>query len=233
MAGTFLRHDQSTLDDAQRPAALLFSGFGDASDSTYMERPDQANYANGFANYPGLNFRSPSQGLSYLAQEVTGLYSLSPVSKYYVRAGGVNGIHQAASFPASLKLYGYSFTFTDYGLSYLDGQNYQSVTTGAISFPAQPAGFTQAFDQMTLTCRGDLSSAKIPAGSGSQHLAYWNVDFTPESIDFHPTNDDTCGTSPRFLVLWVSKRSCRSSRKNWTPHWDSNRTATSSLSLTM
>ncbi len=206
MAGTFLNANQTTLDDLQRPAALLFSGFGDGSNPAYCERPGLSNYQDGFANYPGLNFRSPAQGQSYLAQANVGPYPLNPISKYYVRYGGVNGIHQAATFPSSLSLYGYHFTFSDYGLSYLDGQNWESVTTGAISFPPQPAGFTQEFDRMKLTCRGDLSSANIPAGGGAKHLAYWNVDFTPHSIDFHPTNDDTCGTSPRFLVLGVQTK---------------------------
>ena len=206
MAGTFLNASQTTLGDSQRAAVILFSGFGDASNPAYFERPGLASYNDGFANYPGLNFRSPAQGLSYLAQTSVGPYPLNPVSKYYVRFGGVNGIHQASSFPSTLSLYGYSFTFTDYGLSYLDGQNWQSVTAGAISFPPQPAGFTQGFDRMKLTCRGDLSSANIPSGGGTKHLAYWNVDFTPQSIDFHPTNDDTCGTSPRFLVLGVQTK---------------------------
>ncbi len=109
-------------------------------------------------------------------------------------------------FQSSLKLYGYNFTFTDFGLSYLDGQNWDSVTTGAVSFPPQPAGFTQEFDKMKLACRGDLDSANVPAGTHAKHLAYWNADFTPQSIDFHPTNDDTCGTSPRFLVLGVETK---------------------------
>jgi hypothetical protein len=206
MAGTFLDAKQTALSDSQRAAVILFSGFGDDSNPAYFERPGLASYNDGFANYPGLNFRSPAQGISYLAQTNVGPYPLNPVSKYYVRFGGVNGIHQASSFPSTLSLYGYSFTFTDYGLSYLDGQNWQSVTAGAISFPPQPAGFTQGFDRMKLTCRGDLSSANLPSGGGTKHLAYWNVDFTPQSIDFHPTNDDTCGTSPRFLVLGVQTK---------------------------
>ncbi len=205
MAGTFLRADQTALDDSQRASVILFSGFGDASNPSYVERPGQSNYDNGFANYSGVNFRSPAQGDSFVGQADSGWYSLDPVSKYYLRFGGVNGIHQAAqnAFPSSLMLYGYNFTFTDFGLSYLDGQNLDSVTTGAVAFPAQPSGFTQEFDRMQLTCRGDLSSASIPAGGSPKHLAYWNADFTPQSIDFHATNDDTCGTSPRFLVLGV------------------------------
>jgi hypothetical protein len=205
MAGTFLRADQTALDDSQRATVILFSGFGDASNPSYLERPGQAGYNSGYANYPGLNFRSPAQGESYVGQTSSGWYSLDAVSKYYLRYAGVNGIHQAApnAFPPYLPLYGYNFTFTDFGLSYLDGQNWDSVTTGAVTFPPQPAGFTQEFDKMKLACRGDLDSASVPSGSGSKHLAYWNTDFTPQSIDFHPTNDDTCGTSPRFLVLGV------------------------------
>ncbi len=205
-AGTFLRADQTALDDSQRATVILFSGFGDASDPSYFERPGLVSYNDGFANYPGLNFRSPTQGFSYVGQTNVGPYPLDPISKYYVRFGGVNGIHQAASFPNTLSLYGYHFTFSDYGLSFLDGQNWESVTTGAIAFPAQPAGFTQEFDRMKLTCRGDLSSANIPSGGGAKHLAYWDVDFTPQSLDFHGTNDDTCGTSPRFLVLGVETK---------------------------
>ncbi len=208
MAGTFLRADQTALSDPQRATVILFSGFGDGSNPSYLERPGQLNYNDGFANYPGLNFRSPAEGESYVGQASSGWYLLDAVSKYYARAGGVNGIHQAAAnaFPTTLKLYGYNFTFTDFGLSYLDGQNHDSVTTGAVSFPAQPAGFTQEFDKMLLSCRGDLDSAKVPAGNNSKHLAYWNADFTPQSIDFHPTNDDVCGTSPRFLVLGVETK---------------------------
>ena len=206
MAGTFLRADQTALGDSQRATVILFSGFGDASNPSYFERPALSSYNDGFANYPGLNFRAPAQGYSYVGQHNIGPYGLSSVSKYYVRFGGVNGIHQAGAPLGTLPLYGYHFTFSDYGLSYLDGQNWESVTTGAISFPPQPAGFTQEFDRMKLTCRGDLESAKVPTGSGSKHLAYWNADFTPQSLDFHPTNDDICGTSTRYLVLGVETK---------------------------
>ena len=203
MAGTFLRADQTSIGDPQRAGVLLFSGFGDASDPTYMERPGGANYNDGFANYAGVNFRSPEEGESYIGQADSGSYALDSVSKYYASFGGVSGIHQAqdGAFPGGMKLYGYNFTFSDFGLSYLDGKNDQSVTTGAVWFQPEPAGFTQPFDRMTLTCRGDLESASVPAGGGAAHLAYWNVDLTPLSIDFHPTNNDTCGTSPRFLAI--------------------------------
>ena len=59
---------------------------------------------------------------------------------------------------------------------------------------------------MLITCRGDLSSAQIPNTAASKHLNYWNADFKPQSMDFHPTNTDACGTSPRFLVLGVETK---------------------------
>ena len=233
MAGTFLGANQTVLDNSQRASVILFSGFGDASNPAYFERPGLVSYNDGFANYPGLNFRSPAQGFSYLAQTSVGPYPLNPVSKYYVRPGGVNGIHQAASFPASLSLYGYNFTFTDYGLSYLDGQNWQSaVTAGAISFPPQPAGFTQGFDRMKLTCRGDLSSANLPAGGGAQStslIGTWIL--RRRALIFIPPTMTTAAPRHAFSC-WASKRNCRSSRKPCTPHSVSKPTAISSARRT-
>jgi len=201
MAGTFLRGDQSSQPAYQLPAVVLFSGFGNDSDPSYLERPGDPKYAKGFANYPGVNFRAPASGRSFLAKQDTGVYPLNPVSKYYARFGGISGIHQAATFPSKLGLYGYNFTFTRFAMSFLDSENWESRTDGGIAFPPQPAGFTQPFNNMLITCRGDLSSAQIPDTTATNHLNYWNVDFTPQSMDFHPTNNDACGTSTRFLVL--------------------------------
>lgn len=135
-----------------------------------------------------------------------GPYPLTPRSKYYARFGGISGIHESATFPSTLQLYGYNFTFTTYRLSYLDSEVWESRTDGAIAFaplPAGPSGFTQEFADMVFTCRGDLQSADVPASSGKKHLAYWNMDITPQSIQFKPTSADTCGTGARWLVLGV------------------------------
>jgi hypothetical protein len=203
MAGIFLPAVQTTLEDAQLPAMLLFSGFGDGTNTTYTERPGDTNYDSGLANYAGLNFRAPATGESYLADQSTGAYRLTTRSKYYARFAGVSGIHEAASFPSSLALYGYDFTFTTYRLSFLDSSVEESRTDGAISFPAQPSGFIQRFQDMIFSCRGDLESAAVPPNSGVEHLNYWDVDFTPQSIQFQPSVTDPCGTSKRWLVLGV------------------------------
>jgi len=201
MAGTFLLGGQSGETGAELAGVLLLSGFGDGTNTTYLERPGYGNYPSGFANYAGLNFRAPSTGASYIADQPTGAYPLTSRSKYYARYGGVSGIHESASFPSSLVLYGYDFTFTTYRLSFLDSDVDESRTDGAISFPTQPAGFLQQFSDMIFSCRGDLESASVPSSSGVKHLNYWDVNFTPESIEFHPSTNDVCGTGQRWLVL--------------------------------
>ena len=204
MAGTFMRNDQAPA--AADPAAvLLLAGFGDAANPSYQERPSQTAYSDGFANYPGLNLRAPAQGRSFVAQQDTGFYSLTTRSKYYVRYGGVSGIHESLNSIPALALYGYPFTFTSYRLSYLDSENWESRTDGSLALPI-PAGFPQEFARMKFVCKGDLDSAQVPPSSGVKHMVYWTTDITPQSIEFHPTNNDVCGTSPRFLVLGVETR---------------------------
>jgi hypothetical protein len=203
MAGTFLPGGQSSVDPTEQAAALLLSGFSDGTNASYVERPAEPDYNSGFANYAGLNIRAPPMGKSYIADQSSGPYPLDGRSKYYARYSGVSGIHESASFPSSLMLYGYDFTFTTYRLSYLDSDVEESRTDGAIAFPTEPAGFLQAFQDMTFSCTGDLESAEVPPDSGSEHLNYWNVDFTPESIQFQPSTNDICGTGKRWLVLGV------------------------------
>lgn len=205
MPGNFLRYDQTAQADTQRPGVLLFTGFGNDSDPTYFERPGLASYSDGFANYAGLNFRAPAQGRSYIAQQDTGLYPLTARSKYYARFAGVNGIHESASFPGSLNLYGYPFTFTSYRLSFLDSQNWESRTDGALTLPV-PAGFMQEFSRMKFVCKGDLDSAQVPPSSGVKHMVYWDTGITPQSIQFQPLANDVCGTSGRTLVLGVETK---------------------------
>ena len=201
MAGTFLRGDQTALANSQRAAAMLFTGWGNDTDGNLMERPGTPDYANGFANYAGINLRQPVQGRSTIASLDTGWYPLTARAKYYARNGGVSGIHEAASFPSTFPVYGYNFTFTNYLLSYLDSENWESRTIGGITFPAQPAGFTIGFDHLKFVCSGGLDSAQLPANTGSKHLNYWNADFTPQSVQFKPAANEQCSTAPRTLVL--------------------------------
>lgn len=205
MPGTFLRGDQTSLDNALRPAVLLFTGYGDPGDPT-PERPGTTAYDAGFANYGGVNFRAPVEGRSTLAGRDTGWYPLVPQAKYYARYGGISGIHQAASFPSSFPLSGYDMTFSRFALSYLDSDNWESRTDGRITFPAQPAGFLVDFQRMKFLCRGSLADAQLPPNTPEKHLNYWNTDFLPLSMDFRESASDPCSVSNRFLVLGVQTK---------------------------
>ena len=206
ISGTFLKPEDLALEqDAQRPARLLLTGQGSSNDVTYVERTDQVNYADGLANYAGLNFRAPTQGRSVIAGVDTGFYPLTPRSKYYVRYGGVNGIHESASFPASLTLYGYAFSFQSYRLSYLDSANRESRTDGVIALPF-PSAFPVEFERMKFLCRGNLDSARLPATIGTKHLAYWNTDLKPLSLQFKPRTGNACSLTERYLVLGVETK---------------------------
>lgn len=206
--GTFLRGDQTGFHDEQRPAVLLFTGWGNAtngSPAAYVERPGSPAYGEGFGNYAGLNFRAPAQGRSFLAGQDTGLYPLTARSKYYTRYGGVSGIHESATFPANLSLYGYAFNFSSYRLSYLDSANWESRTDGYVALPV-PSGFNVEFQRMKFLCRGNLDSARLPSNIGTKHLVYWNTDLKPLSLQFKPKAGNPCSLTERYLVLGVETK---------------------------
>ena len=202
MPGTFLRGDQTTLADTAQPGGLLYTGFGDASNPAYVERPDQPAYLDGLANYAGMNFRAPAQGWSFIANTNTGPYPLDPASKYYTRFSGVSGIHEAASFPTNLSLYGYPFTFKTYRLSFTNSIADESRTDGAVSLP-YPSAFTQEFTRMKFLCSGGLDSAQVPSSSTPKMMAYWNTSINPQTIQFKPLSTESCSTANRYLVLGV------------------------------
>ncbi len=208
-AGCFLRGDQSALPQTDRASVLLLSGVAPA-DLTKMERPATAAYLDGFADYAGLNFRVGTNGAvqaeSVLAGKATGLYNMTGRSKYYARWSGVSGIHEAVpgSFPSQLTLYGYDFTFSNYGLSYLSSLNEDSRTEGHVHVKA-PSNFDQNFKELKFSCVGALESAKVPSNEAGLYklLEYWNGDFITLGINFDRDDSVACNPGIGYLVLGV------------------------------
>ena len=208
MAGVFLRGDQSADAPAQKPATLLFTGVRpDAVGKP--ERFGKTPYAEGLGDYAGLNFRVNATGLqaeSVIAAVASGLYPLTPRSKYYLRQAGVSGIHEAVfgKFPKKMTLYGYQFTFSNYGLAYQDSQNVDSRTDGTVYVPA-PSDFTQDFENMMFSCLGAPGTAQVPAGESAlvKILSYWSADFITHAIAFDRKADENCDPSKGFLTLGV------------------------------
>ncbi|MCC7376799.1 MAG: hypothetical protein IT581_19220 [Verrucomicrobiales bacterium] len=196
------------LKDGDRPAAILWSGFGRENGGAFVERPQTEGYATGAADYAGLNFRVTDDGsasaVSYLAgQHVPGAgsYPLKGNSKYYVRQSGVSGRHQAVAgqFPKDLVLYGFATSLDGLRLSYLDNRVERSATDGGITVPF-PSDFVQEFSELRLRCNGQLWDARI-RGDARLVLAYWLAPFQASTMEFRGAAEAPCDTQAGVLLL--------------------------------
>jgi hypothetical protein len=214
MPGVFLRGDQVGLAMEQRAAAVLFTGVA-VTNLGYLERPDkpgtlnQQRYELGFADYAGINFRvltdSAKQAESILAGEPTGTYQLKGISKYYVRHGGVSGIHDSVpgTFPAMMTLYGYAFQFSNFGLNFLDSEMHDpSLIDGSLEVPF-PSDFVQGFESLRINCLGGLEDAKVANPGDVKPLSYWNGSFASLAMEFRRDPPSICNVSNAYLVLGV------------------------------
>lgn len=216
--GFFLRGGETSQSMANRAAVLLFTGIGTNTstqiDFSRIERPYTTSYSNGtnggLGDYAGLNFRVGQDGDKHadstLAAEPTGAYPLTGRSKYYLRKGGVSGVHEAVlgSFPATNKWYGYSFQVDNFGLAFLDSQNVDSRTEGSV-YVKHPSDITQKFDKLIFNCLGGLDYAQIPATEHGQYkeLNYWKADISPLAIKFDRDEALACDPGKGKLVLGV------------------------------
>ncbi len=210
MPGTFIRGDQSAFQASENkgPAEILFSGI--KADGTSFERLGQPGYSDGFADYAGVNLRVSAEGSlsasSVLGGTETGNWDLTPRSKYYVRYSGVSGIHEAVpgSFPDTLKIYGYSFGFSNFGLSYLSNKPKPGCSriNGDVAVP-DPCNIDMPFEEMNLCCLGELEDADL-ANSDSKTLRYWDAEIQPLSLFFAPTAASTCTDSARKLCMGLT-----------------------------
>lgn len=218
MPGFFLRGDETSHHMNNRAAILLFTGIGTNSstqvDFTRVERPYLPAYSNGtnggFGDYAGLNFRVGTDGgklaESTLAGKPTGFYPLTGRSKYYLRKGGISGIHEAVfgSFPTTNKWYGYSFQVNNFGLSFRDSQNVDSRTEGAV-YVKLPSDFQQNFEKLIFNCLGGLEHAQVPGTENGIYkvLSYWKADFSTLAINFERDETLACDPGQAKLVLGV------------------------------
>ena len=193
-------------DDAFRGAAAILLAGIDRDDRVSYELPGTEAYRLGHGDYAGLNFRVSDEPATLEGRTRMGGvptdFDLTGRSKYYVRYSGVSGIHEAVAgtFPESLTIYGYNFAFTNFGLSFLSSENEESRTNGRVDVPG-PSEFVQDFEELTLTCLGELDKAEPPEGDDEKRLTYWGADFHTLSIRFARKPDDCPVTS--VLALGV------------------------------
>ena len=211
MAGSFLRGGDYDDFIWNGTGQLLFSGVSSNNINT-VERPNSAAYADGFGDYPGFNLRACNShnGHSTIAGSPTVDYPLTSRSKYYLRLGGVSGIHEAPPGTMQLAPGGatYAFSFSTFSLAYLDNENVDSRTAGDVHIPGVASGgdpgFDLAFEKMELTCNGGLGEVELGSASlgSTNHLVYWNTDVIAGGLKF--VQPDKCDPSSSKLVLGVT-----------------------------
>lgn len=207
VAGTFLRGvDHTTASVNDGPGVMLFSGV-DPSTAAITERPATAAYANGRAEYPGFNVSlgandandSGLKGTSTLAGISYGPYALKNRCKWYVRNSGVTGIQDKVAGPSqNITLYGYLFTLTNFGLSFLDNGNKDSRVNGKVVVPA-PSDIFVDFNELKFFCNGGLDKAKIANTTPPQTMAYWQAPIDILAMQF--LQPDSCSVSEGYLTL--------------------------------
>ncbi|MBP7829616.1 MAG: hypothetical protein KA248_06835 [Kiritimatiellae bacterium] len=207
MPGHFLGSQAGSIPIPSRPAAMLLEGVL-TNNLASFERYGSAAYTNGLGDYAGVNLRMTNHPLARARSRIGGVlvssYPLTTRSKYYARQSGVNGIHEdvPGGFPGGLTIYGYPFTFSKFGLSYLSGDTHDSRTQGNVVLP-YPSGFTQEFSRLKLTCVGDLSNAEVPAGSPDKLLQYWNAKIKPLGLLFKRNDNGNCNPGTGSLAMPV------------------------------
>lgn len=209
MPGHFVRGEDALTHAFRLPVAILLAGVLTNTLSDY-ENPYSENYFDGYGDYAGINLRLNDDGPMFAKSVIAGTsmgeaYQLSDRCKYYLRYSGVSGLHEAeeGTFPDAAELYGYPLVFSNFSLSYLSGLNKDSRTRGSISVP-YPSAFTQRFDRLTLTCLGDLDSARVPDDAEDFTLAYWGSQITPYTMRF--AREQSCSPGDGFLVLGIGTR---------------------------
>lgn len=182
-------------------------------------RPVTDAYQRGEALHPGMNLRvAGTAGVmtcdSFLGDAVEPLsYPLSLCSRYYVRRGGISGVHEAdpaaaAGAPIGMAtVYGYPLTLDSYALTFLLNENLESGSSGSMTVPA-PIDQTFAFEKLTFDCLGGPAEAAPPQQADQRTLAYWaDIDFQPLAFAFQANQEPACGL--KFLTVGT---------KVWAPH---------------
>ncbi len=211
--GSSLRGGETLLPGDGGGAVLMLTGV-DADNLSYLERPDFkgtpnfAAYQEGLADYAGVNYSVVSNVARYATSIMAGVkiagWPLASRSKYYARASGVSGIHEATAggFPSNAALYGYSIILSNYSLSFLDGENKDSRTFGSLRLP-YPSGITQDFSNLQFSCPGGLLSAEIGGiASNIKRLQYWDADIVTRSLTF--VSPDECNPMDGYVTMGVT-----------------------------
>lgn len=208
VAGSVLPGLDRTMAAQDSPAGMLLSGHTSPASTTLAERPGAANYADGAADYPGVNFRvagTSTTAQSLLAGATSTAYGLTTGTKYYTRLSGVSGKHEAVagSNTQFTALGGADFRISALRLGFLSGRNISSGVQGFCLVPMpQSSSFQLNFDRLIFGCSGALQGANLASTQPAITLSYWGTVFTPTALDFpQPKTCPSPGPGVGFIRL--------------------------------
>ncbi|MDF3128320.1 hypothetical protein P0Y35_03840 [Kiritimatiellaeota bacterium B1221] len=188
-SGHFIRGKGGEAPHGAHTPGWLMNLGSEWGDSQSVIAADMSEYYTGEGRFPGLNFRMDehpdADGFNVLGGVAWDPFNLSDRAKYYVRQSGVTGIHEAESFKTTGKIYGYQFSFSSLGFSYLSSSPVPggSRTNGDLTF-GEPIDDVIEFKELSASCKGELGEAAPADNNELIHFLYWDLDYTLYQLAF-------------------------------------------------
>ncbi len=152
--------------------------------------------------YAGLNIL----GAQTLTAQIGGTILTYPLTKtlFHIRLGGITGVTDAGAVNTDTTIYSYDFSFSNFGLNYLDSSPGDTVVDGAVSLP-WPSDFALDLKGISMCPCADLDKASIEQPTYERNLGYWDTDFTPLGIVFQgDVSSSSCALDNNNRTLYVS-----------------------------
>lgn len=185
--GLHVQNDLLNIAAGKKVGALTHSGHSLFDLVPGTERPRTSKYGDGLADYPGLNLRCGDQvymAESIIAARSVPAYPLESGSKYYLRSGGVSGLHLGDSDEIEVDgPCGSEFLLSAMRLSFLDSLNIFSRVEGMMNIP-YPSDIQVALESIRFGPQMQFESAEIGSTQGSVILNAWSLECEPLALDF-------------------------------------------------
>ncbi len=205
ISGFVLQGDQLGQNESEDAVGVLLNTGSGWGAPLAVERNGSAAYRQGNGVYPGINIRSVDnpglEALSILGDEVFGTYGLNARSKFYLRRSGVSGIQEVGIIDQNATIYGYQFKFATFSFNYLSSINKDSRTNGSL-FLSYPSDLDLTFEELRISCKGDLLEAEPQDPVDPHELDYWQAPLDVFAMAFE-RDPASCASNSGFLTLQV------------------------------
>jgi hypothetical protein len=152
--------------------------------------------------YAGLNILEAQT----LTAKIGGTILMYPLKKtlFHMRLGGITGVTDAGAVNTDTTIYSYNFSFSNFGLNYLDSSPGDTVVDGSVYLP-WPSDFALDLKGISMCGCADLGKSPIEQPAAEKNIGYWDTDFTPLGIVFQgDVSSSSCDPGNNNRTLYVS-----------------------------